>query len=250
MIRIPYINLYVNSIYDVTPQVLAQVASHPIACASWKDFPYTPAVEVKMAHTPSHLLLHYRVREKSIRARFTQPNSEVWNDSCVEFFISFDGRKTYYNFEFSCIGTPLLRYNTAPHAGPLAPLACVDNILSMSSLGSVPFEVKNGDLAWQLTVAIPYSCFFAHSVASLKGEVVHANFYKCGDELAEPHFLSMFPVSAPQPDFHCPESFGEFLFNSQMDNLHENAETPYGAADHNRRLDKLPKSTNASRVAI
>ena len=31
-----------------------------------------------------------------------------------------------------------------------------------------------------------------------------ANFYKCGDKLPVPHFLSWKPINVPAPDFHLP----------------------------------------------
>jgi hypothetical protein len=210
MIRIPHIALpHLRSIGDVTPQLFAQVPAHPIACANWKqDFPYAPKVEVRIAHTPSHLLLRYEVQENSIRARYTQYNQRVWTDSCVEFFASLDGNQTYYNFEFSCIGTPLLRYNVKPHEGDLASPQVLDGILTCSSLGRQPIEeVRSGEVAWQLTVTIPYAAFFAHRLTGLRGQALSANFYKCGDELAEPHYLSLFPIHTPTPNFHTPEFF-------------------------------------------
>lgn len=209
MMRVPYIPLpHLHGIDELTPQLLAQIPAHPIACANWKDFPYTPRVEVKVAHTPSHLLLQYDVQENSIRAKYTQYNQKVWTDSCVEFFASLDGNKTYYNFEFSCIGTPLLRYNVKPHEGDMASPQTLDGILTRSSLGKQPIEeVRNGEISWQLTVAIPYAAFFAHRPAGLRGQPFSANFYKCGDELTQPHYLSLFPIHTPTPDFHTPEFF-------------------------------------------
>ncbi|MDR2814586.1 MAG: hypothetical protein LBB79_08055 [Prevotellaceae bacterium] len=209
MIHVPHIPLHVHSARDMAPQLFAQIPSHPIACANWKkDFPYVPKVEVKVAHTLSHLLLRYEVQENSIRAKYTQHNQKVWTDSCVEFFASLDGGKTYYNFEFSCIGTPLLRYNVKPHEGDMASPQTLDGILTSSSLGKQPIdEVKNGEVEWQLAVAIPYAAFFAHCLTDLKGQTLSANFYKCGDELTEPHYLSLFPIHTPKPDFHTPEFF-------------------------------------------
>jgi hypothetical protein len=39
-------------------------------------------------------------------------------------------------------------------------------------------------------------------------ETIRANFYKCGDLTAHPHFLSWNPIDLPKPDFHRPEFFG------------------------------------------
>jgi hypothetical protein len=42
-----------------------------------------------------------------------------------------------------------------------------------------------------------------------KPESLRANIYKCGDKCDQPHFLSWSPIGLPNPDFHCPEWFGE-----------------------------------------
>jgi hypothetical protein len=212
MLSIPFIATPVRSLHDVTPQLLAQLPAHTVGCVNWAAFPYAPKVEVKIAHTPSHLLLHYRVQEKSIRANYTEGNQPVWTDSCVEFFMSPDGKKTYYNFEFNCIGTPLLRYNTKPHEGPRATPELLATILTKSSLGNQPLPLQQGNFTWELLVAIPYTCFFAHRIQGLQGQSVFANCYKCGDELPEPHYLSLFPIHTPKPNFHTPEFFGELHF--------------------------------------
>ncbi|WP_350005689.1 carbohydrate-binding family 9-like protein, partial [Phocaeicola dorei] len=46
----------------------------------------------------------------------------------------------------------------------------------------------------------------------LDGMVVRANFYKCGDELQKPHFLSWSPIKIEKPDFHRPDFFGLLEF--------------------------------------
>ena len=42
--------------------------------------------------------------------------------------------------------------------------------------------------------------------------VAKGNFYKCGDMLSKPHFLSWNPIDTPSPDFHVPASFGLLTF--------------------------------------
>ena len=41
---------------------------------------------------------------------------------------------------------------------------------------------------------------------------IRANFYKCADRTAHPHFLAWNRVDAPAPDFHRPDFFGELIF--------------------------------------
>ena len=42
---------------------------------------------------------------------------------------------------------------------------------------------------------------------------IRANFYKCGDKTAHPHYLSWSPIDTPKPDFHRPDFFGELLLD-------------------------------------
>jgi hypothetical protein len=213
MITVPFLQIPdVHLLHGKVLQELESVNPNRIACVNWEKFPYAPEVNVKVAQTSTYLILQYQVREKSIRAKYSHFNEAVWNDSCVEFFVSFDDRKTYYNFEFNCIGTPLLRYNLKPDEGLLASPLVLSRIKTRSTLGSKPFEIKNGDFSWELTIAIPYSSFFEHQFKNLQKRAVHVNFYKCGDELEEPHFLSLFPIHTPIPNFHVPEFFQQIEF--------------------------------------
>ena len=61
-------------------------------------------------------------------------------------------------------------------------------------------------------MAIPLATFFHDDLSALSGRRARANFYKCGDRLSKPHFLAYFPIGLPQPDFHCPDFFGDLVF--------------------------------------
>ena len=50
------------------------------------------------------------------------------------------------------------------------------------------------------------------SEEQLKGKTFRANFYKCGDMLSVPHYVTWNPVGTPKPDYHRPEYFGELKF--------------------------------------
>ena len=81
-----------------------------------------------------------------------------------------------------------------------------------SSLGTEPFEERIGECTWEAALVIPASAIFRHEIADLDGKVMRGNFYKCGDLLQTPHFLSWAPIGLPQPKFHCPEFFGKLNF--------------------------------------
>ena len=81
-----------------------------------------------------------------------------------------------------------------------------------SSLGNVPFEEQADESGWEVALIIPYKVFFKHQIDSLDGKEIKANFYKCGDELQTPHFLSWNALEIDQPDFHRPDFFGTLEF--------------------------------------
>ena len=51
-----------------------------IDCVNWKDYPYRPEVEFRIAHTGDAILLNYRVKEESVRAVAAEDNGRVWED--------------------------------------------------------------------------------------------------------------------------------------------------------------------------
>lgn len=191
----------------VTRDTFFAAEAIPIAIANWKEFDYVPSVTFKILHNCSSILLCYDVEEKHISAAYNRINEPVYKDSCVEFFISFDGNN-YYNFEFNCIGTPLVGYGTSDKSSRiLLPPEQVALIETDSQL-----HVTKTKARWTLIVQIPVALFSAHAIRSLKGLRCSGNFYKCGDDLPIPHFLSWNTINYPEPNFHLPQFFGELLF--------------------------------------
>ena len=81
---------------------------HAIGELNWKDFDYRPEVNFAAARSRNEFLLKYHVRERWFKAEKTLPNQEVYEDSCVEFFVAPSDDGIYYNFEFNAIGTGLM----------------------------------------------------------------------------------------------------------------------------------------------
>ena len=84
-----------------------RLEAHPIECVNWSDFPYTPRVSLRIAHSDDALALLFEVEEEHLRAVTLDENGPVWEDSCVEFFVENPAGEGYYNFEINCIGTAL-----------------------------------------------------------------------------------------------------------------------------------------------
>ncbi len=199
---------------SVVPALLdeAGVTFQPVANANWEAFPYRPEVQFRLAYTGQALLLHFQVKEASVRARYGVDNEAVWTDSCVEFFSIPGGDGVYYNLECNCIGTLLMGAGATRSGREHAPQEVLSKVLRWASLGREPFDERVGETEWQVALVIPYTVFFKHHITSLDGKSIRANFYKCGDELQTPHYLSWNPIQLPKPNFHVPEFFGTLNF--------------------------------------
>lgn len=182
---------------------------HPLREASWMAYPYLPFVHFKIGYTAKAVVLTYEVKEKDRKADYKVINDPVYKDSCVEFFISFD-RVHYYNFEFNSIGTALVGYGTEDRAARVRlPAQLIETIKATSAIED---RAVGEEQQWTLTLEIPFTLFYKDAIDSLKGVQATANFYKCGDDLPEPHFVSWNRIEAAAPNFHLPAYFGEIEF--------------------------------------
>jgi hypothetical protein len=203
---------------------LDTLPKHPISHISWPEFAYQPDVQFSIAYITNAILMKFFVTEDHIRHVNTKPNSPVYEDSCVEFFFSPDNNDDYYNFEFNPMGTCLAAYGNSRHNRKFL----ADE--QITSIRTLPFFQKGYDPAlkgkeangvsgqsqqpihWELTLMIPLTVFIHHPKLKLEDKTCSGNFYKCGDALPLPHYLSWNPLEAPQPDFHVPGSFGMIYF--------------------------------------
>lgn len=204
--KISVANVEVSSL----PKLLDEekIGFQPVSKVNWNEYPYCPKVEFRVAHTEDAILLYFKVTEASVRARYGEDNGSVWTDSCVEFFSIPAGDGIYYNIECNCIGTVLVGVGPQRNNREHAPADVTVQIQRWSSLGRTPFEERVEEVTWEVALVVPYTVFFKHQITSLDGKEIKANFYKCGDELQTPHFLSWNPIEIEQPDFHRPDFFG------------------------------------------
>ena len=179
---------------------------------NWVEFPYLPEVSVQAAFNEEELFLQYKVLEQSVKAEIAESNGKVWTDSCVEFFVSPEGNDEYYNIEINAIGTILLGFRKKGDPSQHAGADIIDSIRVVSSLGDSPFPELKGETDWQITVAIPWEVFFKHELLPVSGKKMRGNFYKCGDDLSVPHFVSWTRIKTEKPSFHEPEFFGGLEF--------------------------------------
>jgi hypothetical protein len=195
-----------KTITEISAYLDRNLSCEYIDMLNWPvKFPYKPACKFKIARSKDKLYLKFYVAEQHIKAEFDKDMENVWEDSCVEFFCRRPGQKTYYNFEFNCIGACVAteRGGRDENVVPLSESQFAQ-IERFPSLGKRPFEERTGNFEWELTVAIPLKF-----TGMEDGGKIGANFYKCGDKTGKPHYLSWNLIATDQPDFHRPEFFGE-----------------------------------------
>jgi len=192
--------------YSESGKIQFPEAINPINIDNW-NYPAEMKVQFGMAYDEDHFYLRYVVKENHPKAISTSINGPVWEDSCVEFFIAFNG-KGYYNLEFNCIGNKLVGYGTSNTDREWLDEAVVKTINTTPSLGTKQIDLTDTPTEWSLDITIPKSIFGDKSIQFAEGQQFNVNFYKCGDKQKEPHFLSWNAIDNTTPNFHLPKFFG------------------------------------------
>lgn len=209
VLKINHLNLPAIALEDIPAWLDEQgVAFNAIDTVNWQEYPYRPEAAFRIVATDKGFVINYRVDEESVAAVADGDCGHVWEDSCVEFFSSPTDDGTYYNVECNCAGTVLVAAGKDRNARTFAPAEVLQSIQRWSSLGRENFSERPCEGPWQVVLLVPYSVYFQHDIKSVEGMTIRANFYKCGDNLKTPHFLSWNPIAVANPDFHRPEHFG------------------------------------------
>ena len=194
--------------------LLEKERSYPINIQPWPEYPEyydLPKVSFKIAHGNDCVFIKYEVEEHEVLARYRNTNDPVYKDSCVEFFIAFGDENSYYNLEFNRLGTCLGGFGMPGETRTLLPAELLETIRYERTILQ-----KNGGreptINWTLMLVIPIRVFCFHQVNVLKGKKCRVNFYKCGDDLTQPHYLAWRNIVTPKPDFHQPDFFGNAEF--------------------------------------
>lgn len=151
------------------------------------------------------LYIRQTAQEPIVRAELQGPLERVCNDSCMEFFLRPTEALHYFNFEFNPNASLYLGFRTGrENAVRLIPEKYLEQ-----------FDPKTARTAdgWELTYHVPFAfiqLFFPGWQAE-PGKKMYANFYKCGDETPNPHYLAWNPIRWDTPEFHRPEQFGTLI---------------------------------------
>ncbi|MDR1645894.1 MAG: hypothetical protein LBS05_08770 [Tannerellaceae bacterium] len=177
---------------------------------NWSEYAYKPVAVVDVARSNQSLYIRFFVKGNSLKAVYEEDGSPVYKDSCVEFFMKKTGEESYMNFEFNCLGVCDAARRISRDMKAMLSKEEYKQIRRYTTMEQKAFPEKKGVYAWELVVAIPLR-LMGLDPGNLPEKIL-GNFYKCADETDTPHYVSWNPVSAPVPDFHRPECFGELYF--------------------------------------
>ena len=183
--------------------------AHHIDHNSWPAFETDCSARVVIAYGSNTLFVKYYVVESKLKVLSREINSAVNKDNCVELFLSFGNDANYYNLEFNCLGAGKIAYGENRDNRVLLDPGLVSQIDTDISL-----ETIGNRCHWELMLSIPSRVFKFNNVNFSEGQEGKANFYKCGDDLPQPHFLSWNRIETERPDFHQPSFFGSVIFSS------------------------------------
>ena len=190
-----------------TAELKANAPVQSINIINWEQFDYRPAVTFRAGWNKDGLLINFQVEEQHILSSHTTLYAPAYQDSCVEFFYSPTSDSSYFNLEMSCTGSRLWHFKNAEGQKTVFDDKDLEKIVIKTSLPErTLIDDKNGG-KWELTVFIPAECLPAGFLES--GREFTANFYKCGDNTVQKHYLTWAPIHTEKPSFHQPKYFGK-----------------------------------------
>lgn len=210
ILEVPFLNAVMSDLQHMD-LLMTALPLQPIEINPWPEFATSAEAGFSIAHVNDAILVRYEVKEENLKSFPRDFNQNVHLDNCVEFFIGFGDSDQYYNIELNCLGSIKIGYGSGRGNRTLLEPTVLKDIRLKTQMVYVPNSGKHS-FKWDLLMHLPVSIFSFDDLVKLEGLVARGNFYKCGDELPDPHFLTWNGIETPQPDFHRPEFFGQLTF--------------------------------------
>ena len=162
-LTIPYLgDALLSDNQDIGRRIKLAGVSLLVDKINWLDYPYKPIVKLFTVYSEEYLWISFEVKRDFFRAKATVDQEAVWEDSCVEFFISTGGEKghvseldtIYRNFEFNVLGVCLSAIGTKSERMMLSPEE-MKRILRFPSIERNNLPSEGDCFDWKLSVAIP-----------------------------------------------------------------------------------------------
>lgn len=182
---------------------------------------FQPSVLVRGVYDHEAIRIRFDVEDQYVIAKSQDYFSDVWKDSCVEFFFSPGDIASYFNFEANCGGALLASYVPVAPDSPRVGKWCTplpwekvrEVVTSISMPRKIDPEIAQA-CAWHLEMRIPFSVItdFSGVPAPTTGTTWRGNFYKCASWNSHPHWGYWAPMDESL-NFHRPQFFGTLLFS-------------------------------------
>lgn len=148
--------------------------------------------------------------EKSPKAVYTENDTPIYRDSCLEFFLCpIEKMPQYINIECNSLGFSLSEFGEGRQNRSLVYALANDRPRVKPFSGSD----SNGDF-WGVEIFVSIdliSTLYNEPAENLVFDDFSANFYKCGDDTDFPHYIAFSPVSSVCLGFHNPDDFEKFM---------------------------------------
>ena len=177
---------------------------------------HRPRTFVRLLHDAHGIHGLFEVHDRYVRCARTEYGSEVWKDSCVEFFVQPKPDVGYFNFEFNCGGAFLCCYIVDPTRAPdgfkqftKVPAEIGRRVQVRASLPRVVETEMAEPVDWRLHFFIPFVLLeeYVGPLGEVSGQTWRGNFFKCAEDNSHPHWAAWSPVD--ELNFHQPRCFGE-----------------------------------------
>ena len=176
---------------------------------------HLPKTQARLLHDDHNIYGIYKVEDQFIRVVNCDYNTNIWTDSCVEFFFKPFAAKGYFNLEMNAGAHHLLYYtwdieaNNKNDAEGRVKLPREDG-MQVKIKTTLPSRVEpeiQEPTTWFLQFMIPTEMLakYCGPIGNLNGQKWTCNFYKCGDDTSHPHWLAWAPLTGTS--FHQPDKF-------------------------------------------
>ena len=181
---------------------------------------HRPLTLARLLYDAQGLRGQFQVEDRFVRCIRTGYGSEVWKDSCVEFFVEPKPGRGYFNFEFNCGGAFLVNHIIDPRRTAdgfkefvRIPESVAGAVRVRASLPPVSEPEIAEAIAWTLEFFIPFTLLetYVGGLGAVAGQMWRGNFYKCAEDNSHPHWAAWSPVD--EFNFHRPHRFGELRFD-------------------------------------
>lgn len=178
----------------------------------WQKNDYMPETVFRLCWNHSGIAVEAESHETNLRMEAGCDGKDVWFDSCMEFYFGpVEQERRYVNLEINPKGTIVMGFG-ASKTGRTRLEEIYKPYLGLST------EICETEGLWRARYVISYELLgrvFGFPCKEEYFRELYANFYKCGEKTAFPHYGTWCVIDNPVPDFHRTEFFGKLIMREE-----------------------------------